>query len=536
MSACNKFLKDSSKHPVTNRTLKSGSSVYKNIEKFCTNEQENCRKLQQNSAVNPITNKKGNTQLYKSLCAVSSSSACSIDNINNDPFACIVYPEITLKNHQKEVCKYVLKNDGQKGLMIFHSVGSGKTITALTLSRCLDKNDRKVFIITPKSILNNFNIDLKKLKIKPANIVLTTHVKFTNKVKKEGTDFVKNNILIIDEAHKFISYKSKGTKRMMQATSAAHKVFLLSASPIQNKPVEFATLFSMVSNNEKNIKEILTIFSGRKDKFDEMNEILYNYISYFKNTSTDDYPSVSYQEHMFFMTEKYYEAYIQIEDGLIMQYLNNNEDANRAAFYNGIRRGINFIDNDPSVRNLKIDWIMKKLTTSNRKTLIYSNWLASGLDRLQEEMTKKNIEFGTIKGSLSIKQRSDIIRRFNNDEYNVMLISTAGAEGLDLKGVRDVIILEPHWNNERIKQVIGRAVRFKSHAHLPEKERTVTVHTLLLNKPARVIKIENTPGYNPRVAPPPSADILLNNLSKDKDELIEKFYKVLQKNAIGRNK
>jgi SNF2-related domain len=57
----------------------------------------------------------------------------------------------------------------------------------------------------------------------------------------------------------------------------------------------------------------------------------------------------------------------------------------------------------------------------------------------------------------------------------LMMISQSGAEGISLKEVRQVYILEPFWNQVRIDQVIGRASRTNSHAKLPPAERTVQV-------------------------------------------------------------
>ena len=51
----------------------------------------------------------------------------------------------------------------------------------------------------------------------------------------------------------------------------------------------------------------------------------------------------------------------------------------------------------------------------------------------------------------------------------VIMITKAGAEGLDLKNVRNVHIMEPYWYETRIQQVIGRAARYNSHIDLPEK-------------------------------------------------------------------
>lgn len=57
----------------------------------------------------------------------------------------------------------------------------------------------------------------------------------------------------------------------------------------------------------------------------------------------------------------------------------------------------------------------------------------------------------------------------------VVIISQAGAEGLDLKYVRQVHIMEPWYNMSRIEQIIGRAVRTCSHKALPFPLRNVQI-------------------------------------------------------------
>jgi hypothetical protein len=59
---------------------------------------------------------------------------------------------------------------------------------------------------------------------------------------------------------------------------------------------------------------------------------------------------------------------------------------------------------------------------------------------------------------------------------NVFMITSAGAEGIDLKGVKHVHIMEPYWNPVRTEQVIGRARRICSHASLPKEDQIVNVH------------------------------------------------------------
>ena len=64
-----------------------------------------------------------------------------------------------------------------------------------------------------------------------------------------------------------------------------------------------------------------------------------------------------------------------------------------------------------------------------------------------------------------------------NGEYvKVVIISRAGAEGLDFKNIRQVHIMEPWYNMSRIEQIIGRGVRNLSHCNLPIKERNVEIY------------------------------------------------------------
>ena len=64
----------------------------------------------------------------------------------------------------------------------------------------------------------------------------------------------------------------------------------------------------------------------------------------------------------------------------------------------------------------------------------------------------------------------------NGEQVKVVLISLAGSEGLDLKYIRQVHVLDPWYNMNRIEQIIGRAVRTCSHKDLPFVKRNVEVY------------------------------------------------------------
>lgn len=85
-------------------------------------------------------------------------------------------------------------------------------------------------------------------------------------------------------------------------------------------------------------------------------------------------------------------------------------------------------------------------------------------------------------------------RRSNKEAFNIkenmygeyiqlILISSAGAEGISLTCVRQVHIMEPFWNYIRVDQVFGRAIRMRSHLQLPEKERNVEQYLYISKLP-----------------------------------------------------
>lgn len=64
----------------------------------------------------------------------------------------------------------------------------------------------------------------------------------------------------------------------------------------------------------------------------------------------------------------------------------------------------------------------------------------------------------------------------SGEKVKVILITRAGAEGLDFKNIRQIHIMEPWYNMNRIEQIIGRGVRNLSHCRLPFEERNVEIY------------------------------------------------------------
>jgi len=121
---------------------------------------------------------------------------------------------------------------------------------------------------------------------------------------------------------------------------------------------------------------------------------------------------------------------------------------------------------------------------NNRKCMVYSKFIENGgLKNVEVLLKQRGIEYRKVTGSLSKAEKQKNIDEFNESDIPVILISESGKEGISLKNVREVHILEPHWNFTRIEQVIGRAIRKGSHNDLPISERNVSVFLYIASFP-----------------------------------------------------
>lgn len=84
----------------------------------------------------------------------------------------------------------------------------------------------------------------------------------------------------------------------------------------------------------------------------------------------------------------------------------------------------------------------------------------------------------TVMGNLSIPRIVDKIKDRSNihgQKIKVVIMSPVAGEGLSLRNVREVHVLDPWYHFNLLEQVIGRAIRTCSHTMLPVEERNVTV-------------------------------------------------------------
>lgn len=113
----------------------------------------------------------------------------------------------------------------------------------------------------------------------------------------------------------------------------------------------------------------------------------------------------------------------------------------------------------------------------------------------------------------------DVFNRVDNlygDKLKIVLGSPSIKEGVTLKAVRFVHVLEPYWNQSRLEQVVGRASRFCSHIDLPEEERNVKVYVYIAMHPDQKITV----------------DQYIRKLSETKNKIIKQFENAVKEAAV----
>ena len=112
----------------------------------------------------------------------------------------------------------------------------------------------------------------------------------------------------------------------------------------------------------------------------------------------------------------------------------------------------------------KILEMLELYNLENKKQIVYSCRKDTGVKSLQTLWNSigGKISF-QITGDMSQEDRATNISKFNRKPKSVLFITDAGGQGIDLKRVDIVHIMEPAENIQDERQIINRAVRYKSH-------------------------------------------------------------------------
>ena len=393
--------------------------------------------------------------------------------------------------------------------------------------------------------------------------------KFIDNVKNKTINLNKS-ILIIDEIQNMVSEKGSYYTLLydlIHRSSADLRVILLSATPMFDRPREIALTLNLLNPSpdmpigkmfdkmflKENTKSSSTYYSMKNiNKFKKM---IKGKISFYMGAPAFTFPEMIIKYVECEMSSFQFGVYKKMLDNKNISFDHTTDASDLPKnFYLGARFISNIIfpnkkidqsgiksftpdkiKSDLAKYSCKLDRIVSKIKKKG-KAFIYSGFKEyAGLKTIAhvlDAMGYKNyLEHGPGKkryavwsGDVSTEKKDEIREVYNRtdnlygDKIKIIMGCPSIKEGVSLKAVRYVHILEPYWNISRIEQVIGRASRYCSHINLPEDERTVKVY---------VYVAVHTSDDNYQ-----TIDQYIKKLSETKHKIIKEFEQAIAEGAV----
>jgi SNF2 family DNA or RNA helicase len=459
----------------------------------------------------------------KSWRRVASSKSAAVKAVKPTPAAAKVTKATKdprqLRPHQTKVVDFLLKN---RGVIALHSTGSGKTLTSIASARALLAKGiiKHAIALVNKSIIEQFWEEVRT--VDPAlesKFTVTTPTTFTRSWKKYP---VSTSLVIIDEAHQFANEDGMRTKIMLEVARQCPRILLLTGTLVRNKPGDICPLVAMVRGEDP----------MHIEDFNSMDTDIMR--SHMKNTIAMHLIDKNKDEHYPTVLE-----HVVKVPSFESTNVGEKQDVGGNKFLAKKRRyGLGACTDASKLSNKalrqcceKCGWIIDRLSEwikRGEKTVLFASMVDTGARTLQQMLINSGINCRVIDGTTHADMRQEYVKEFNmplmptvggaskkkvpellfEGGVPVFIITMAGAESIDLKGVRHIVFLNALWTWAAEQQIIGRAQRYNSHAELPPSKRNVNIWKLQL--------VGDT------------ADVAMDRVTRKKETMAKKVLKIIE--------
>jgi superfamily II DNA or RNA helicase len=385
-----------------------------------------------------------------------------IDTFNND------YDNKDILNKHQFVIKQFFHNitfDKIKGMLIYHGLGSGKSITSISIAfDYILKYKQKIIILMNKSLHQNYLTDIKKFltlknfPINEFNDFITNNFEFfslnaSNILLKFKQANIKNKLIIIDEAHNLFNSVVNGSKNLTELyyllrNEDTVKIVLLTGTPIINTPYEITMCFNLLVNKSYNIlpenyADFLNYFISidnddlYKLRLDKLGNRLIGLISYFQNEINDEFPAdlgidIIKCPMSKIQTEQYL-IYKNMELEKASAVFSKNRGKNIGIAKN-IKNGVgeykiktrmlcNYCPQEPLENCVKFNKIftnIKNINNGNNISLIYSQFTNNyGINSLAPFLLNNNFLLLNNEFNLNTLEHEEFFQNINNTNTNL---------------------------------------------------------------------------------------------------------------------
>lgn len=170
---------------------------------------------------------------------------------------------VTLRPHQVAPIDYLLQHPEQKGLLLAHYLGTGKTFTALGFAETI--GNQPVIIIAPEYLRSNWQTHMERIGLKNKE-----RYRFLSYEEAHKENAFENKIVIIDEVHHLIALMKSGTSdassytKLYQNLNKAGRILVLTGTPIFTDVSDIAYILNLVAGHHVlplNEREFLDVYT-----------------------------------------------------------------------------------------------------------------------------------------------------------------------------------------------------------------------------------------------------------------------------------
>ena len=397
--------------------------------------------------------------------------------------------QATLRGYQLEGFRWMVRLSGWgAGACLADDMGLGKTVQtiAFLLYRAAEGAS---LVVAPASVVPNWKNELQRfaptLNVHVLNgaddrkalidgageydVILSTYGLLVN--AEEPLAGKQWNVVCLDEAHTIKNRDTKTSKVAMQLQASAR--LILTGTPIQNHLSELWNLFRFItpgllgSYEQFRLKFIVPIEEGDKEKQRQLKRIVQPFmLRRTKSEVVEELPEkmeitlpveLSEEEMAVYeVIRRRAKAMLEESSAVSMSTLAEITRLRQAAC------SIALTDSRWRGETTKIQMLLDliaEIKEGNNRVLVFSQF-TSFLELVRKRLDEQGEPYFYLDGSVTMKQREELVRKFQQGECPIFLISLkAGGLGLNLTGANYVIHLDPWWNPAIEQQATDRAYR-----------------------------------------------------------------------------
>ncbi len=384
------------------------------------------------------------------------------------------------------------------GGILADDMGLGKTLQSIVYIKSIKDlhENEKFLVVCPSSLVYNWQDEIETFapnltstiiigtpdereeiikNDKDTDVWITSYPLIRRDIKfYEEINF---NTVFIDEAQNIKNPNSLNSKSV-KLINAKHK-FAITGTPIENSLTELWSIFDFImpnylSSHNKFSKELeKPILKGSKDALEELNRRTAPFLlRRMKKDVLKELPDKIEEKKVSDMTEEQRKVYLSylanIRDEIGLEIEDKGFERSRIKILAALTRlrqicchPSTFLDTyeGGSGKLILMMDIIEEALANGHRILIFSQF-TSMLSIMKDSLDEAKVSYFYLDGSTKAKDRTDNVKRFNEGERKIFLISLkAGGTGLNLVGADTVIHYDPWWNPAVEDQATDRAHR-----------------------------------------------------------------------------